>query len=250
MTETRQPPRENLIRELQPMEVRQAAESNGMPTLVGHFSVFNRWTEINSSWEGRFMERIAPGAFTKTFKENGANMRVLLSHGQDPMVGDKPLGPIQTLREDEIGAYYEVPLLDTSYNRDLVPALEAGLYGASFRFGVMKESFNRKASESEHNPEGLPERTVQEARVREFGPTLFGAYSDATAGVRSLTDDYILRQLLGDPERLREFLQHTPTALPKSRAELAHSATESRIAPVQRRFQTQEGFLTWLTSRT
>ena len=34
---------------------------------------------------------------------------------------------------------------------------------------------------SAHNPKGLPERTILEARVYEFGPVNFPAYSDATS---------------------------------------------------------------------
>ena len=44
-------------------------------TLTGHFAVFSQWTEFNSPFEGRFLEQIAPGAFTKTFNENRAGMR-------------------------------------------------------------------------------------------------------------------------------------------------------------------------------
>src|SRR5215471_15016104 len=40
-------------------------EGSEMPTLVGHVAVFNEWAEINSVVEGRFLERIDPGAFTK-----------------------------------------------------------------------------------------------------------------------------------------------------------------------------------------
>jgi phage head maturation protease len=78
-----------------------------MPTMHGHFAVFNRWTEINSWFEGNFLERIAPGAFKKTFREK--TPKVLFQHGQDPQIGDKPLGPIESLAEDETGAAYEVP---------------------------------------------------------------------------------------------------------------------------------------------
>jgi phage head maturation protease len=46
------------------------------------------------------------------------------------------LGVPSRLEEDAHGAAYEVPLFDTSYNRDLLPALQAGAYGASFRFKV------------------------------------------------------------------------------------------------------------------
>jgi phage head maturation protease len=43
--------------------------STGM-TMVGHFARFNQWTEIDSAFEGRFMQRIAPGAFVRTFKND------------------------------------------------------------------------------------------------------------------------------------------------------------------------------------
>lgn len=232
------PPRDSLVRGAFPLELRAAGDGDGgMPTLVGHFAVFNRWTKIDSFWEGEFMESIARGAFKKTFTENRSNMRCLFQHGRDSSVGDKPLGPIDVLREDDEGGYYEVPLLDTTYNREILPGLEKGLYGASFRFSVMKESINQKPDRSDHNPDGLPERIVQEARVQEFGPVTFPAYADATAGVRSLTDDFIYRQVVGDPERLMAFLQHyvpvssdasngTPDALPRTGAESSHSTQE------------------------
>lgn len=142
------------------------------------------------------MERIAPGAFKKTFNENLARMRVLFQHGQDPQLGDKPLGPIRNLREDDTGAYYEVPLLrDDSgqvvdYIRSLLPGLREKLYGASFRFKVVKEEFDEEPDASDHNPNSLPERTVTEARVMEFGPVTFPAYASATAGLRSVTDEF------------------------------------------------------------
>ena len=65
-----------------------AGEDDG-PILFGHFARFNEWTEIDSWFEGNFMERIAPGAFKKTLRE--LNQRVLLEHGQDPQLGNKPI---------------------------------------------------------------------------------------------------------------------------------------------------------------
>jgi len=184
--------------------------SAGMPLLYGHFSVFNTWTEINSMWEGNFLERVAPGAYRKTFRDGRARMRALFQHGMDPQIGDKPLGPIDDLREDEEGAYYEVPLLDTAYNRDLVPGLEAGLYGASFRFRVVREEINDDPGASDHNPKGLPERTIKEAQVMEFGPVTFPAYPEATAGVRSLTDVFLAHRLGVRVEDLEQLRSVTP----------------------------------------
>lgn len=243
---TTAPPRDNLIRMLSQAPELRAAEQ-GMPTMVGHFVPFNQWTAIHSSWEGDFMERFAPGSLSKTFQENRVNMRSLFQHGQDPSIGEKVLGPITELREDDYGAYYEVPLLDTSYNRDLLPGLEQNLYGTSFRFGVMKEQMNRKAKPSEFNPDGLPERTVLEARISEFGPVTFPAYAGGSAGIRSGTDDYILRRLGSDPDRLRDLLQQH-VALPVAGAESSHSeAKEAASAVANPRFKTREDFLTWIS---
>ena len=185
-------------------------DGDEMPTLVGHVAVFNQWAEINSVVEGHFLERIDPGAFTKTIKESRDSMRVLFQHGKDPTIGDKPLGPIRSLEADSEGLAYEVPLLDTSYNRDIVAMLAADppVLGSSFRFKVMRESVNRKPDRSEHNPRRLPERTVQEVRMQEFGPVTFPAYSGAKAGLRSLTDRMLMPERM-DNEDLSTLAQMT-----------------------------------------
>src|SRR5579864_1322887 len=169
---------------LTPIDLKRASElrasdDGAMPTMSGHFAVFNQWTEINNPLEGHFMERNAPGSFAKTFRENRANIKVTLNHGMDPQAGMKPLGPITRLEEDGTGAYYEVPLLDTAYNREIVPGLRAGLYGASHTFKVTKEDFQLKPVRSAPNPLGLPERTNREMSVLVFGPVTFAAYAGA-----------------------------------------------------------------------
>jgi HK97 family phage prohead protease len=168
-------------------------------TLTGHFAVFDTWTTIDS-WEGRFLERLAPGSLSRTLVEDRARMRVLLEHGRDPQVGNKPLGSIRSLFEDTIGAFYEVDLLDTQYVRELIPGLLAGVFGASFRFSVTEagEAWDHHPTRSAHNPEAIPERTITQAKVFEFGPVTFGAYVQATAGVRSLDPR--------SPARLRELI--------------------------------------------
>lgn len=163
-------------------------------TLTGHFAVFDEWTKIDSTFEGRFLERIAPGAFAKTFAENRDAVKVLFNHGNDPTMGDQILGAIDTLEEDERGARYDVPLFD-----GIPPLILGGLrqkaYGASFRFRVIpgKDDWNDTPERSESNPDGLPERTVREVQLFEFGPVTFPAYANATAGVRcvSLTDSWM-----------------------------------------------------------
>jgi hypothetical protein len=67
------------------------------------------------------------------------------------------LGRITELAEDERGARYSVDLLDTAYTRELLPALDAGLFGASFRFRPLKADIIDKPKPSSLNLEGLRE---------------------------------------------------------------------------------------------
>lgn len=179
------------------------AEGDGR-TLQLQWFVADVWTRIDSYFEGTFMERIAPGAATKTIKENRPNMRVLLQHGRDPQLGDKPICPIDLLEENDLGGYAEGRLFD-ALDPLVVEGLRAGVYGASFRFRVLREEIDNEPEASEYNPDGIPERTIKEMGVQEFGPVTWGAYSTASAGVRSLTDEMYFGAMRGMPaERLKE----------------------------------------------
>lgn len=210
-------------------------ESDVLGILHGHFSVFDTWYPIRSWWEGDFIESIAPGTFRKTMAERRSQIVTAFDHGFDPVIGDKVLGPIDDLREDGIGAYYEVGLLDTSYNRDLLPALRRGLYGSSFRFQVIKDEWNEEPERSEHNPDGLPERTIREVRLFEFGPVTYPANPAATAGMRSvvgLTDHFYEQLARKDPARvegLRSRIRSIRTPDPTAAA--ARTANDEGAAP-------------------
>jgi hypothetical protein len=161
-------------------------------TLYGHFAVFDQWTLIDSWWEGKFRERIARGAFKKTIREKRDQIRVLYDHGFDPQLGNKPLGPIEVLKEDDKGGYHETKLIATDYNRDfVVPALEADLLGQSFRFRVIKDEW----VEPDPDTATLPERTIKEVELFEFGPVTFPAYTAAEAGIRGRQEFEIWRSL-------------------------------------------------------
>lgn len=188
-----QTPAIDVVRAAPPRAELRAVVEAAMPTLVVRFSTFNTWYEIDSWYEGKFLERTVPGAFKQTIKEDRSSVKVLYDHGFDFQVGNKVLGAIEDLREDPDSPIGEVPLFDTTYNRDLLPGLEAGVYGSSFRFRVTKESWDDEPKASEYNPLGIPERTIQAVRLFEFGPVTFPANPDSTAGLRSLTDSYYER---------------------------------------------------------
>jgi capsid assembly protease len=199
------PPRDDLIRVV-PGTYRIRAADGEPPIYEGHFAIFNEFIEINSIYEGHFIERIAPGAFAKTISERRDRMRCLFEHGTDPHIGKKVLGRILRLEEDDEGPAFEVALFDTDYVRELLPPLRTGDYGTSFRFKIMQEDYVARPRRSAHNPDGLPERTYTELQVWEFGPVTFPAYVGATSGVRSLTDEFMLQRLAEDPDKLEELL--------------------------------------------
>lgn len=222
--------------------VRAAADEDGEgpATLYGHFARFDEWTEIDSFFEGNFMERVARGAFKKTFKEQRDQMRVLLQHGKDPMLGLKPIAEPQVLREEDEGAYYEARLFD-GLPEIVMEGLRAGQYGASFRFSALREEWIDEPGASDHNPKGLPERTLKELRVPEFGPVAWGAYEKATASVRSLTDEFVFEWLAREPERARELIGATDLSRAAfeavDNAPSKSDAAQSRTSAPERRDQ-------------
>lgn len=192
-------------------EVEPDADDIPMPTMVIRFSPFGSWYEIDSAWEGKFLERTELGAFAKTMDENGSRVKVLFNHGMDPQIGQKILGVPSDLREDTDSAVGEVPMFDTTYNRDLLPGIEAGGYGSSFMFRVIKDEWNDEPGVSDWNPDGIPERTIKEVRLFEFGPVTWPANPEATTGVRSGTDDFYARLREVDPQRVAQLEQRVAT---------------------------------------
>lgn len=182
------------------LELRSADEppDGSLGVLTGRFSEFGRWYKVSSRFEGDFMERVAPGATADTIRDDVSSMRVLFDHGMDAQIGNKVLGPIASLAERSDGPHYEVPLFDTSYNRDLLPGLKAGVYGASMRMRVTGDTWDDEPPRSDANPDGLPERTITRMRVPEFGPVTFPANQGASAGIRSGTDEFYHRLQAAD----------------------------------------------------
>lgn len=199
--EESRPPRDDLTRALAlPIEIRERSDSgqaaSGLGIVYGVLAPFDEWAEVNSAVEGHFMERIRPRSFAKTIRENG-RIRAIFDHGRDPTIAMKFLGPILRLEETPREVVYEIDLLDTQYNRELEPGLRAGLYGSSFRFRVLQEDVVMRPGSRSHNPSGLPERSVRELHLFEFGPTPFGQYEGSSAAMRSITDELMRSRLDG-----------------------------------------------------
>ena len=129
---------------------------------------------------------------SKTITESKNRIKVMYNHGRDPQISEKPLGSIEEPARGPTRGLASGRLFDTaSYVRDLLPALRARTFGSSFRGRVVKSDLRVRPPRSAHNPEGLPEQTIREFRLIEFGPVSFPRYEGATAGMRSMTDYFM-----------------------------------------------------------
>ena len=185
------------------------SEGEGMPTMVGHFSTFGDWYEVDSMFEGHFLENVGRGAFTKTIAEGRSQMKVLYDHGQDPQdrqQGTRPdRGSALTTRSGRLTpCRSSTPRPTAICGRD---SRRASI-GSSFRFTVEKDQWDHAPERSSRNPDGIPERTITEARVFEFGPGDVPGQS-CRDGRRSLH----YRQLL-PPEPRSRAVWRTPAIRP------------------------------------
>lgn len=170
-------------------------------TLSGYAAVFNTSTTINS-WEGRFEETVAPGAFRKTLSERTPIMQ--WDHGRDTRVGSTPIGVYTSLVEDERGLKVEGRLFSNDVVEPVRQAIEAqAVRGMSFKFAVTRDKWTDKDGTVIRGQElyellydagerGPLNREIQEVKLFEAGPVSTPAYSQTSVGVRSadqMTDE-------------------------------------------------------------
>jgi HK97 family phage prohead protease len=164
-----------LVAPFELLEQRDGDNGDGL-TLTGYAAVFNSPTRI-SSYEGEFVEQIAPGAFRHTLRNGKPVMQ--FDHGQHPLIGSLPIASIRKLKEDARGLYVEARVFDNWLTEPLRDAIrEQAISGMSFRFSVVKDTWERPTK-------GDPVRTLNEVRLYELGPVVHPAYSDTDVALRS-----------------------------------------------------------------
>ena len=215
------------------------------------FSPFNTWYRVSSFWEGDFLERTVPGAFKATINahnsaqaEDAHRIRSMFNHGMDMQIDQKLIGNVVRASEEKDSPLLVVDVWDTTYNRDLLPGLRSGEYGASFMFSTIRDAWVYEPEKSDHNPDGLPERTLQEVRTFEAGPVTWPASPTASAGMRcySATDAYYEALARRDPPRVdgmrSRLLQLRTSSSPRAEGDLTRvqddAATEQQTAPASR----------------
>lgn len=207
-------PTDDLVREVPFTLERAAIDEGDGNTLVGYASVFDSVTRIDS-WEGRFDEQFAYGAFTKTLKER--TPVVQFDHGHHPMIGSIPLGA-PSWSQDRVGLHLDCPLHRNWLMEPVREAIASGaITGMSIRFRVVQESIDESGD--------IPMRTITECALFEGGPVVFPAYTDTTAAMRS-----DIRSILADPTAMAELARALVLSTPTDEAASAGTSDEEAAA--------------------
>lgn len=145
------------------------------PVIEGYGALFNS----ESQDLGGFREKIAPGAFARSIKNN-ANIMSLFNHDPSMVLGRTGNGTL-TLREDKTGLHMEVKPPNTAAARDVIEVIRRGdVTGQSFQFITVRDSWEGLSGDEDTI------RTLEEVRLLEVGPVVFPAYTDTKVSARAL----------------------------------------------------------------
>jgi uncharacterized protein len=140
--------------------------------IVGHPSVFNIIGD-----GGWFREKIAPGAFSKSIKQD--DVRALINHDKNRIIGRTTAGTLK-LSEDAKGLLSEIDPPDTQYARDLMVSISRGdISQMSFGFEILKE-------ERVKGENGEPDLfIIREAKLWDVSPVTFPFYTQTDVSLNS-----------------------------------------------------------------
>ena len=146
---------------------------NAAPKIAGHAAVFNALSE-DLGW---FREKIDPGAFAATIKED--DVRALFNHDPNLVLGRNVSGTLR-MTEDGVGLAIEVDPPDTQAARDVMVLIDRGdVSQMSFAFRVLEEAW-------EYGEKGEPDiRTLKKVRLYDVSPVTYPAYPQTDVALRS-----------------------------------------------------------------
>lgn len=140
--------------------------------ITGYAAIFNRYSEDL----GFFKEKIKPGAFKKTIKEN--DVRALINHDANLIIGRTKNKTLE-LWEDDKGLGFNIKLPKTSYADDLRTSIE--------RKDITQNSFGFQTIQDQWSNDGK-RRTLLEVKLFDVSPVTFPAYTQTSVKLRSGID--------------------------------------------------------------
>lgn len=207
------------------VEVRTQGKS---VTIEGHAAVFEKLSQNL----GGFVERVMPGAFTKTLGE--ADVRALFNHDENLVLGRNKSGTLE-LAEDDSGLYYRITPPDTTYARDLMAVMERGdVAHSSFSFMAIDEEWGL-------SDQDFPRRDLTQCHLVDVSPVTYPAYLDTDSGTkgRSAALTGLSRRSgvpladLSDPEAIKRALRPVETQDDESTDERPDASTAQRSEVVR-----------------
>lgn len=187
------------------IETREAED--GTMRMAGYAAVFNE-----PSLPLPFIEKIAPGAFSKTLKET-PDVRLLINHEGLPLARTK--NGTMRLSEDQKGLYFEAELANTQEARDLYTLVARGdVDQMSFAFRVIRQKYNEDRSERLLTEVSLADGDVSIVTYPAYPATSVEArealkkvMSEIKQG-REITGDslLVLKQIFGDLSEGHEYI--------------------------------------------
>lgn len=193
------------------VEIRADSEKR---TLSGYAVVWNSDTTIGDY----FIERIAPGAFTKALR---GDVLALVSHDYGRVIGRTRSGTLR-LSEDSRGLKVEIDVPDTTDGNDLWTLVERGdISGMSFGFRATKQEWDDTGD--------IPQRTVIEAELYEVTATPIPAYPDTSLAMRSLEE--IRQAVISDKDAAAK--RAADAAAAARRVAERRATTEQRIRGIR-----------------
>lgn len=154
----------------EPLELRATATGDGM-TFMGYAAKYD-----SPSLPLPFIERIAPGAFTRSLKSRN-DIKMFVNHSDLHVLASTRAKTLR-LEDRSDGLFVEADLPDITYANDLRVLIERGdVSTMSFGFSTVRDSWSDNGAE----------RILNEVRLHEVSVvTSTAAYSSTTASVRNL----------------------------------------------------------------
>ena len=161
------------VRSFGARELRVGVADNGSKTVEGYAVVYNAL----SVDLGGYVETIAPGALTRTLKDN-PDVLCLRDHDPSLLMGRTTASTL-VLTEDQTGLYFRVNLPKTSAANDLAESIDReDINTCSFGFVCVNDTWTQDA-------QGNVIRTLLDVDLFEVSVVSFAAYSATSASLRS-----------------------------------------------------------------
>lgn len=179
-----------------PVQMRATTDESDEPVIEGYALKYNKPSEILGGFT-RFIEHIEPGALDNT---DMSNVVATINHDQNQVLGRS--GVNLTLTPDDVGLKFRVKPTDTTFARDLITNIKAGVINqCSFAFSVPSTDEAQEWQESKRDGVDY-ERTIRQIdHLFDVSVVTTPAYPDTEAKVGQRSMD-MLKRMKGKEDKL------------------------------------------------